>query len=343
MAFGMLRTKLRAFCEQIRAKWLEASARACRGVVLMFHEVHEDDDAYLRELKTGCTASFLESIILQLRRDRWDIVTLDEALWRLEHDDPSRRFAVLTFDDGYRDMLTRALAVLERYQAPFTAYVPTAAPTRKLYSWWLGLRALFQRHDRVAISGTEMLYECRANHEKIRCRAEVSSWVHADYRRVFQLQATLRAYDISLETLNDAYFLDEAELRTLARHPLVTIGAHTMSHAALGILDVEEARREMTGSRDYLERLLNRPIHHFAYPYGGLLACGSREFALAGDLGFRTAVTTRDGPIFAAHRMTPHAMPRVGVSGTTAHFDFFAQSMRRLRNAAVDDFSNSLP
>jgi peptidoglycan/xylan/chitin deacetylase (PgdA/CDA1 family) len=334
----MLMTQLRAGRARIRARWRESLGRASRGVVLMFHEVHADDAAYLRELETGCTAAFLESIILELRRERWDIVGLDEALSRLQQDDRSRRFAVLTFDDGYRDVRSQALAVLERHQAPFTVYVPAGAPRHELYAWWLGMRDLFQRYDRIAIAGTEMRYECSGHDAKKRGRAELSSWIHADYRRGDQLQETFRIHDVSLEALNGAYFLDEAQLRELACHPLATIGAHTMSHAALGILEVAEARREMSGSRDYLECLVNRPIPHFAYPYGGPRACGKREFDLARDLGFRSAVTTRERPVFATDRASPHEIPRIGISGTVAHFEYFAQRLRELRYAAAVDF-----
>jgi peptidoglycan/xylan/chitin deacetylase (PgdA/CDA1 family) len=304
----------------------------------MFHEVHADDDAYSGELNTGCTAPFLEAIICELRRERWDIVRLDEALVRLQYGDPSRRFVVLTFDDGYRDVQTRALAVLERHQAPFTLYVPAGAPMRELDAWWLGLRELFRRCDRVAIAGTDMSFACHDRAEKVRGRAALSAWVHQDYRRVAQLRETFRVYDVSLEALSGDYFLDEAELRDLARNPLVTVGAHTLSHAALGTLAAAEARREMTGSRAYLESLLDRPIQHFAYPYGGPQACGAREFELARELGFRSAVTTRERPVFAADRTHLHEIPRIGISGTTAHLEYVVRRLRELRNASATDF-----
>ncbi|HEY4404404.1 MAG TPA: polysaccharide deacetylase family protein [Xanthobacteraceae bacterium] len=334
----MLMTKLREGCDRIRSRWRESAGRTCRGVVLMFHEIHADDETYLRELKCGCTASFLQAIIGELRREQWDIVGPDEASARLRDGDPTRRFAVLTFDDGYRDVRTQALAVLEDQQAPFTVYVPAGAPTRGLDAWWLGVRALLRRYDQVAISGTEMRYACGDHAEKVKCRAALSAWVHEDYRRAVQLQETFRAYDISLEALNGDYFLAEPELRELACNPLVTVGSHTVSHAALGTLDDAGARREMAGGRAYLESLLDRPIPHFAYPYGGSQACGGREFELARDLGFRSAVTTRERPVFAADRMRPHEIPRIGVSGTMAHFAYLAQHLRELRNASAADF-----
>ena len=307
----------------------------------MFHEIHENDEGYSCELNTGCTAAFLELVVVRLRRTRWDIVTLDEAIARLDDCDPSRRFAVLTFDDGYRNTLTRALAIFERHRAPFTVYVPTGAVTRDLNSWWLGLRALFQSHDELAVSAMEETFECSRSESKVARYVEVKKWIGEDYRRATLLDDTFRSYGVSLRDLNDAYFMGPTELRALARHPLVTIGAHTTSHAALSTLNSFDAARELTDNRHYLERLLDRSVPHLAYPFGNSQSCGQREFALAAKLGFRSAVTANHAPVFAVHRRNAHQIPRVGVSGTAGHLKYFATDIRDLRNAVWGEYPPS--
>src|SRR5262249_45727039 len=144
--------------------------------------------------------------------------------------------------------------------------------------------------------------------------ADVRRWVHQDYARAGLLADTFQAYGISLPALNETYFLGPADLRSLADHPLVTVGAHSASHSALSILYPDAARRELVENRSYLESLLGRPVAHLAYPYGNSRACGEREFALANELLFQSAVTTSQGPLFSLHRRTPHSLPRVGVS-----------------------------
>ena len=54
--------------------------------------------------------------------------------------------------------------------------------------------------------------------------------------------------------------------------------------------------------------------------------------------GFRSAVTTRERPIFVADRARPHEIPRIGVSGTMAHLDYLAQRLRMLRDASAAEF-----
>ena len=297
----------------------------------MVHEVNDGLEGYARELRTGLTNDFLEAIVILLRRNSWDILRLEDAVARLERGDPRRRFAVLTFDDGYRDTLTRALPVLERYAAPFTVYVPTGAVTRQLHSWWLGLRAVFQQHDRVAIAPMETCFDSSHLSGKIEALRKVSEWVHADYRRTTALDDTFRRYHVSLSELNDVYFLTESQLCELACHPLVTIGAHTETHSAMSLLEPAAVREELVRNRHYLEHLTDRGVFDLAYPYGGALACSEREFAIAAETGFRSGVTTRYGPVFPSDRDRVHALPRVAADGTF-HVDGFASTVASLRN-----------
>ena len=56
-------------------------------------------------------------------------------------------------------------------------------------------------------------------------------------------------------------------------------------------------------------------MRHLSFPVGDPGSAGPREFALARDLGFAPAVTTRPGHLFAAHAGHLHALPRVSVNG----------------------------
>jgi glycosyltransferase involved in cell wall biosynthesis/peptidoglycan/xylan/chitin deacetylase (PgdA/CDA1 family) len=300
------------------------SRSSIRGIVVMMHEVNDGPQSYVRELATGLTAQSLEGIVTFLRHNTWDIVTMEEALLRLSRDISANPFAVLTFDDGYRDALTRALPILEQHEAPFTVYVPTGAPTRNLHSWWLGLRGLFQRNNRVDIDCMEASFECRNYEDKIEGLQRTLAWVRANYRQVGLLDGTFRRYGISLTELNEAYFMNESELCTLARHRLTTIGAHTESHSVLSLLSRDSVREEFVGNRSYLENLLDCEVADLAYPYGDPGSCGVREFALAAETGFRGAVTSRFGPVLARHQRSTCELPRVAAGGTVAVDEFAA-------------------
>ena len=68
-------------------------------------------------------------------------------------------------------------------------------------------------------------------------------------------------------------------------------------------------------SRAALEARLKRAVKAFAYPVGDPASAGAREFALAKDLGFTAAGTTRPGLLYAGHARHLTALPRVSLNG----------------------------
>jgi len=280
---------------------------AGRVVILMFHEIQVEPRS---ELMTGTSIPLLEYALDWLRQNQYQIITLDKYLQdRVLETTDSSRYAILTFDDGYRDNVTVGLPILERQNAPFVMYVPTGSPQRTLNSWWLGLRELVRRNDQISIEGMNRHFTCGDFRQKLAALVSVTKWIHADYSRIAILDVALKKAGISVTALNNAYFLDEAELQALSRHPLASLGGHTTSHAALATLTAASARAEMADNREYLQDLTQAPVRHFAYPYGGDGAYSRREQSLAEELGFSTAVTGTKGHLDP--RQNPYSLPRI--------------------------------
>jgi hypothetical protein len=184
-----------------------ASAFGVKGVILLFHEIQDDLDS---ELWTGCPTALFEKCIQWLKNAGWDIVPLAEALRRLNAEEPTQPFAVITFDDGYRDNITRALPILRRAQAPFTMYVPTDAITRELYAWWLGLREIFRKNDKVEIAAIGSSFWCPDLASKRKALSKVTLWVLSNLGRIDEFRPIFSDYDISLQSLCDRYFINES-------------------------------------------------------------------------------------------------------------------------------------
>jgi peptidoglycan/xylan/chitin deacetylase (PgdA/CDA1 family) len=302
-----------AVCHAMRWAGLMPALRrafACRAIILMFHEIQRDCRS---ELMTGISVSFFGYSLNWLQQEGWKFVGLEDCFQRLSINDRSGRYAVITFDDGYRDNMSAALHILEHYNAPFTMYVPTGALTRTLQAWWLGLRELVRSRDTVLIDAMDARFHCPDYRTKVSVLIRLTEWVHEDYRRAEMLIPIFKRAGVSMPELNHRYFLDEREIQALARHPCVSIGGHTTSHAALKILDTCSARAEIVENRQYLENLLQLPVRHFAYPYGGSGACGPRDEHLVRDAGFQTAVTTRHGQLRDDYQLNYFSLPRIGV------------------------------
>jgi peptidoglycan/xylan/chitin deacetylase (PgdA/CDA1 family) len=255
------------------------------------------------------TPYFLDKLCRKLRRSRVDIVSLDEMHQRLT-EGSKRRFVCVTFDDGYRDNLQFAYPILKKYEIPFGLYIPTSFPDRLGELWWLALEAV--------IDGKDQRFDCRTVDEKRELYASVYAWLRRlkteeEVRQV--IRDLSRRYQVDIAAFCEQLCMTWDELARLASDPLVTIGAHTVNHVMLKKVPEKSVRTEMEMSRSVIEASLGVRPQHFAYPVGDPTSAGPREFQIAKELGFKTAVTTRPGVLFPQHRDHLMALPRISVNG----------------------------
>src|SRR5437868_9652796 len=120
-------------------RWLGNLARG-RGIVLMFHHVRPRRDvAFAPNRLLEITPGFLNVVLIELRRQGFDIVPIAAVPDRLRSDRRGRPFAVLTFDDGYRSNVEHAWPVLRQHGAPWTIFVTTEFADGRGRLWWLEL------------------------------------------------------------------------------------------------------------------------------------------------------------------------------------------------------------
>jgi peptidoglycan/xylan/chitin deacetylase (PgdA/CDA1 family) len=281
-----------------------------QGTIFMLHSI-VDDDAFYPDEMLRCPAGRLEWLLRWLTKQGMAFVSITEAIARLQ-EPQAGHFAAFTFDDGYADNLTHALPVMEKYNAPFTVYVTTGMVTGDIDAWWFGLAELIRRCDRIELSGKP--FDCANPTAKQRTFLAIETMVHTDYSTLPAVKALIQAHGIDWTPLARSEGLTRDALRELAHHPLVTIGGHTTTHINLAQAPADVVEREMRENRTFLEDIIQAPVVHFAYPFGNADACGPREAKLAAAAGFRSAVTTRRGGIFPAHRDHLYALPREPVS-----------------------------
>jgi peptidoglycan/xylan/chitin deacetylase (PgdA/CDA1 family) len=193
-------------------------------------------------------------------------------------------------------------------------YVPTAAITRELNAWWLGLRAIFRNHDVVRIDAMERTFACSSLPAKMKALRQTCAWIAQDFSVLPMLCETFQAYRISIDELVERYCFDSDTLKQLARNPLVTIGGHTTTHRPLSLLDEDQMLAEIRDNRAFLEGLLDTKVEHLSYPYGTVQACGEREFAASSKLGFLSAVTAEKNNL-DRQDVRLHRLPRFDVTG----------------------------
>ena len=291
------------------------------GAILMLHRVTatpERPNGFNRHLNIA--PDFLDALIADMKAGGYVFVSLDEAVERIEAGGGGGRFATITADDAYRDNMTEALPVLEKHGAPITIYVAPGLIDGTADLWWDLVEDIVDARDSLALTtpAGPVSIDCSTQGKKIVANARLHGYLtkevgEEDQGKVLRRLALESGVDVDGPRLKTLMNWDE--IRTVAAHPLVTIGAHTIHHPNLKRLSQDGARREIGEVRRVLRDRLGEEPRHFAYPYGYASAVGCREVGLAREAGYVSAVTTRHGVLRPEHAGFPHALPRISVNG----------------------------
>jgi peptidoglycan/xylan/chitin deacetylase (PgdA/CDA1 family) len=186
--------------------------------------------------------------------------------------------------------------------------------------WWVALERAIAKASKIEteIDGHAVSLDTGTLAGKKAAFSRLHDWLRdlpteADQQR--EMSALCKRCGVDEAAICAELCLSWEELKPFAADPLISIGAHTLSHCNLARQTEKDAHHEIATSRARIEDVLQRHVVHFAYPYGDRVAAGSREFALARAAGFKTAVTTRPGMVFAKNAEHITALPRVSLNG----------------------------
>lgn len=287
------------------------------GAVLMLHRVRPASDAAFQpNLTLEITPEFLAEVIGNLRDDGYEFVSLDEVRRRLVNRQFDSRFVAITLDDGYRDNRIWAQPIFDKHAVPFTIFAASSFAAGSGNLWWLTLEAIIAQNDELRID--DDVLPCDSVEEKAAafCVAKGLTWRQPDPAEGLAfVQRIAKRHKFDVQALTRDVCMDWNELREVAADPLATIGAHTVSHPILSRLSESEVRDELGRARDVIQQELGREVRHLGYPYGSVDAVGEREFAIAKELGFDTATTTRLGVLKSDDGANLMALPRINVDG----------------------------
>jgi peptidoglycan/xylan/chitin deacetylase (PgdA/CDA1 family) len=278
-------------------------------------------------------------LLSALKRRGFQFVTMDEVVERLRGHKPRQwldPFIAITLDDGYRDNLENAVPLFRQHDVPFTIYVAPGLVDGQAMLWWEDLEAVIAARERFVLHSPKgnVDFDVSTPAKKRHVFAELlrflTSEVDEDQQRRIVSELAWQA-GVDPARHRAASIMNWREIVELARDPLCTIGAHTVHHFALARLSDSRADSEMVEGMRILEMELGELPRHFAYPYGYRASAGSREFRLAREAGFKSAVTTRHGVLYPGHSDHLHALPRISLNGNF-------QAMRY-----VDTMSSGLP
>jgi peptidoglycan/xylan/chitin deacetylase (PgdA/CDA1 family) len=277
-------------------RWRRGAKRALglhrRGGVLMYHRVcHARFDPWDLCVTPENFDAHMAGVAAHRAGRRLESFTGNAPL------DARGRSIAVTFDDGYADNLINALPALERHDVPATIFIVPSRIGCGREFWWDGLcRAIFspaRLPSRLDLRLDGLVIACDVAPDGSGDAERDASYRADEGDPATPRQALCLHVWTSLLTLSPAQqdaaieaLLDWAgvvepadpgalpltvdQLAELARHPLITLGNHTETHAPLDLLSPARVRDEILNGGSMLEALTGAPTRLFCFPYGRL-------------------------------------------------------------------------
>jgi peptidoglycan/xylan/chitin deacetylase (PgdA/CDA1 family) len=297
---------------------LFSSARG-QGAIFTLHHVRPNPTRSFQPNDIlDITPEFLETAIVTLGQAGYEFIRLEDIPARLVAG-KAAPFACFTLDDGYRDNAEFAAPVFSKHGVPFTIFLTKGFIDVTHSMWWETTDALLNTVDRLEFdfgSGAETLAAGTLS-EKLSVFNRVADFINStdEAQAVAALDAAALTAGIDPLGITRALTMREDELKTLLTNPLVSYGAHTVSHRGLVRLSTHDSQLEIAASVERVARITGEAPASFAYTYGDARSVAPRERALLKSLGVDIAVTTRPGTITSKHESDMTALPRISLNG----------------------------
>ncbi|MCG7988076.1 MAG: polysaccharide deacetylase family protein [Candidatus Thiodiazotropha weberae] len=229
------------------------------------------------------------------------VVSLSEAVQRIQNNQIEEPTAVITFDDGFHNIYSQAFPILQEFNVPATIFLATGTIGSDRTIWFTRLlRAIIETQSSQLKWNGEQYYLHTANYKK---------------ESSLQLQATLKLLPAPLlekslceieERLGfepDSPIPDGSVFRMLTNDTiqlmrdsgLIEFGAHTVNHTILSKLDSSLKKEEIQASTADVELMAGDTCRFFAYPNGRLEDFDSESMRLLKEMGIEAAVTMVPG------------------------------------------------
>lgn len=264
-------------CHTGLARFLLQRYKACGKPALLVFRYHRVSGPNGKKEYMSTPRDMFEREMLFIK-DNFKVTTMTEGL-KAVHEDPSNgMYAAINFDDGYMDNYLHAFPVLKKYSIPATVFLTTDFIGKAHEFWWDKVFNAISpgyagEREELADDANRVLVDKKDQ--------EIESFIE-----------TLKKEPLNDEVRESSRkMLGWPEINEMAKSG-VCFGGHTKTHRNLCLLDDDEAREELMGSKKIIEENTGLKVKEFSYPFGRF---NERVRSLVIDSGYECARTSLKG------------------------------------------------
>lgn len=306
--------------------------RDCRNLpdglyVFTFHRIGDRRSTPFDSNVFSCTQAGLREHITAIKQS-FQIIDPTEIM-QLSARPQKGRFALLTFDDGYRDNFTQALPELRTQDVAAIFFVCPSFIEGNEPPWWDKIAYMVKHSTRreIRLNSKDIQVRNRAIEISVREVLREFKLIRAKSAdKLLMLQELLQPTD---EPPLERLFMNWEELSTVRDHGII-IGSHTLTHDKLAHLSDDEQLQELAQSKHIIDEKLQQDTQFLAYPVGGDDSFTAKTCELARLSGFRYAFTTEQhfNGLDAGNQMTLGRFPIASERPATSHYTMLKRAKK---------------
>lgn len=206
----------------------------------------------------------LETDLLWLKR-RYKIISLQDYI--NGNSKKNNKKKILTFDDGYKELLINVLPILEKHDIPAVFFITTdfTLKNKTFYRNIISLiidkiNSLDDKSQNFFFKTINDLNYFSENVDKKTFSTITKRIKQGEFEIIEKLTKLLNIKPKS-------YFLNKQQIIELHNHPLITIGAHSLDHRDFAYCTEEEIKHQITESVEEIKKVTKSEIVPFAFPF----------------------------------------------------------------------------
>jgi peptidoglycan/xylan/chitin deacetylase (PgdA/CDA1 family) len=261
---------------------------------------------------------------------RYRIISCDELINQLDNlDNLSSNTAVITFDDGYKDVYLNAYPILKKYNLPAIIFLTTGHIGKGSLFWWDRIGYILAK-TRSSTIDLEALgtYQLDSIGDRKRVANEVTEKLKqlkiSDRDRAIIQMADITGVTIP-SYLGEEMIMSWHEIKEMSQNN-ISFGSHSVTHPILTRIPLEEAEKEIVESKRQIAEEIDQEVTTFCYPNGGP---GDYNVDIENILkrnGYRCAVTLAPAG-FVMKKSSPFELPRITNTFTSYFFEFIMSGL----------------
>lgn len=220
-------------------------------IILGFHNLCREISDLSREIlfPPNCLSlSKFKRCINYFLKNKYTFISPIEILEGL---DPTKNFAMITFDDGYHNVML-SLPVLKKHNIPAVFFISYNHILEQKCFWW---DVLYRERKKQGIRDEKIIEEMNE------CLLEKTNIIEKKMKKKF-------GKNIFTPVSNLDRPLTVEELKYLSKKDFMCIGNHTMNHAILPNYSIKKKKEQISDTQTSINKLIYKTPQVIAYPNG---------------------------------------------------------------------------